>query len=273
VSIAFLPYWFEVADDACLGVLIILACAAVWVYLDRRTPLANRVRILWRRPGPRALIFAAVSLSVLVTTAEAVLDHQEDELLMTDVNVVVRDAALAAAVWPGIRGAAQVVSDLTWTGLEAAVIAAGTALLYLRGWRETFVLLAGTLSAWALFRVLKGLFGVPRPRFVAHHHVAITSYAFPSGHVFMTLVVTGLLLWAIRRLTGGPWTPGLDARAILVAAVVGAARIMVDAHWLTDVIASLALGTLWLTAVVFVSNPRAGSHPPTPHPSDQPASP
>jgi undecaprenyl-diphosphatase len=201
-----------------------------------------------------------------------VLDHQEDELL-TDVNVVVRDAALAAATWSGVRGVAEAVSNLTWAGLAGAVMMAGIGLIYLRRWRETFVLLAGTLSAWALFAALKGLFGVPRPRVVAHHYVAITSYAFPSGHVFMTLVATGLILRAIGHLTGGTWRPSLDARAILVAAVVGAARIMVDAHWLTDVIASLALGTLWLTAVVFVSDPRSRSHPSTRSPSDHPSSP
>jgi membrane-associated phospholipid phosphatase len=199
-----------------------------------------------------------------------VLDHQEDELL-TDVDVVVRDAALAAGAWSELRRAAEAVSDLTWAGLAGAVMTAGIGLIYRRRWRETFVLLAGTLSAWALFAALKGLFGVPRPRVVAHQYVAITSYAFPSGHVLMTLVVTRLILWAIGHLTGGPWTPSPDGRAILVAAVVGAARIMVDAHWFTDVIASLALGTFWLTAVVFVSDPR--SHPPTRSTSDHPSSP
>ena len=93
-----LPLWYDLADAACLGVLITLPLAGVWIYLDRRTRLANLVRTLWRQPGPRALLFAAVSLSVLFTTAEAVLDHQEDELL-TDVDVVVRDAALAAGAW------------------------------------------------------------------------------------------------------------------------------------------------------------------------------
>lgn len=270
MGIDVLPPWYELADAACLGVLITLPLAGVWIYLDRRTRLANHVRTLWRQPGPRALLFAAVSLSVLFTTAEAVLDHQEDELL-TDVDVVVRDAALAVGAWSELRGAAEAVSDLTWAGLAGAVMTAGIGLIYRRRWRETFVLLAGTLSAWALFAALKGLFGVPRPRVVAHQYVAITSYAFPSGHVLMTLVVTGLILWAIGHLTGGPWTPSPDGRAILVAAVVGAARIMVDAHWFTDVIASLALGTFWLTAVVFVSDPR--SHPPTRSTSDHPSSP
>lgn len=260
MGIDVLPPWYELTDAACLGVLITLPLAGVWIYLDRRTRLANLVRALWRQPGPRALLLAAVSLSVLFATAEAVLDHHEDELL-TDVDVVVRDAALAAGARSELRGAAEAVSNLTWAGLAGAVMTAGIGLIYRRRWRETFVLLAGTLSAWALFAALKGLFGVPRPRVVAHQYVAITSYAFPSGHVFMTLVVTGLILWAIGRLTGGPWPPSLDGRAILVAAVVGAARIMVDAHWFTDVIASLALGTFWLTAVVFVGDPR--SHPPT----------
>jgi hypothetical protein len=223
VGIDFLPHWYDLADTACLSVLIILPVIGVWIWLDRRTPLANLVRTRWRQPGPRAIIFAAISLSVLFTTAEAVLDHQEDELLV-DVDVVVRDAALTAAAWSGVRGVAEAVSDVTWLGLAGAVLTAGIGLIYRRRWCETFVLLAGTLSAWALFAVLKRLFSVPRPHVLAHHYVAITSYAFPSGHVLMTLVVTGLILWAIGHLTRGPWAPSLDGRAILVAAVVGAAR-------------------------------------------------
>jgi membrane-associated phospholipid phosphatase len=108
--------------------------------------------------------------------------------------------------------------------------------------------------------MLKGLLRVPRPRVLAHHYVAMSSYAFPSGHVVMTLVVTGLIIWAFGHLDG---RPSLYAGAILVAGVVGTACVLVDAHWLTDVIASLALGTLWLTAVVSIGGPRSRSHPPT----------
>jgi hypothetical protein len=85
----------------------------------------------------------------------------------------------------------------------------------------------------------------------------------------MTLVVTGLIAWAIRDLAGGLWKSFLYSGAILITGVVGTARILVDAHWLTDVIASLALGTLWLTAVVSVSEPRSCLHPPTRSPSDR----
>jgi hypothetical protein len=35
-------------------------------------------------------------------------------------------------------------------------------------------------------------------------------------------------------------------------------KVLLDAHWLTDVIASLAVGTLWLLAVVSVGS----RHPP-----------
>jgi hypothetical protein len=135
--------------------LITLPLAGVWIYLDRRTRLANHVRTLWRQPGARVLLFAAVSLSVLFTTAEAVLDHQEDELL-TDVDVVVRDAALAAGAWSELRGAAEAVSDLTWAGLAGAVMTAGIGLIYRRRWRETFVLLAGTAQRVGAVRGAEG---------------------------------------------------------------------------------------------------------------------
>lgn len=263
MTVPHLPPWYDLTDAACLSVLIVAMLATVWIYVDRRTPLAILVRTWGRQPRAPAMLFAAISLIVLFASVEAVLDHQEDELLV-DLDVLVRDAALAATVGSWVRRAAEVVSDLTWAGLTGAVLTVGIGLVWRRRWREASVLLAGTLGAWALFTGLKSLLRVPRPHALAHHPVAISSYAFPSGHVVMTLVVAGLIIWTIGRLTGRPSASSPYAGALLIASVVGAARIVVDAHWLTDVLASLALGTLWLSMVVCVSAGRSSSPEPCP---------
>jgi membrane-associated phospholipid phosphatase len=261
VGLSFLPPWYDLLDELCVGVLVVVAFGAVWVLLDRRTPLSIRVRTLGRRSGVPAMILAILALSVLFVTGEAVLDHREDEFL-ADVDVVVRDAAHAATAWSVPRRGAAAVSELTWPALTAAVLTAEFGLLRHRRWRESAVLLFGTLGAWALFTAVKALLSVPRPRVLAHHHVVITSYSFPSGHVIMTLVVTGLILWTIGRLSIEREAWPLYAGSILIAGVVGTARVLADAHWLTDVIGSLALGTLWLIAVVSVCAPRSRSHTP-----------
>ena len=119
--------------------------------------------------------------------------------------------------------------------------------------RETLVLVMGTLSAWALSGALKLAFAVSRPRSMPHEH-AITGYGFPSAHVFVTLVAAGLIAWAIGRLTAWPRMSSLYAGAAVVAGVTGGARILMATHWLTDVLGGLAVGTLWLTAVISVSS-------------------
>jgi membrane-associated phospholipid phosphatase len=258
-TVGSLPPWYDLLDAVCLGVLLVVALGAAWILLDRRTLLSRLLRTLGRRPGVPAMLLAILALSVLYVTAEAVLDHREDEFL-ADVDVVVRDAAHAATAWSVLRTGADAVSELTWPTLTAAVLTAEFGLLRRRRWRESAVLLVGTLGAWALFAAVKAVLSVPRPRVLAHHRVVITSYSFPSGHVIMTLVVTGLIIWTIRRVTLERSWP-LYAGAILIAGVVGAARVLVDAHWLTDVVGSLALGTLWLIAVVSVCALRSRPHP------------
>jgi len=218
------------------------------------------MRALWQQARAPAIIVAAIAISVFFTTAEAVLDHRDEEFLVA-LDFAVRDAAHIGMSKPGVRRAADAVSDLTAPGLTSAVLMAGIGLFRFGRRREISVLLVGTLSAWALFLALKPVFAVPRPRVLAHHHVAITSYAFPSGHVLMTLIVTGLIGWALSDRTAPPGTFALYGGAAVVASLVGVSRVLLDAHWLTDVIASLAVGTLWLTAVVSVGS-RFAMHSP-----------
>jgi membrane-associated phospholipid phosphatase len=259
VGVVFRPPWYDLLDKVCLGVLIVVALGAVWIVVDRRTRLSAQARTLGRRPGVPAMILAVLALAVLFVTAEAVLDRREDEFL-TDVDAVVRDAAHTAAASPLLRHGADAVSDLTFPALIAAMLTTEFGLLRHRRWRESAVLLGGALGAWALYKTVKVLLSVPRPLALTHQHIVITSYAFPSGHVLMTLVVTGLILSTMKPPTRERAAWPLYAAAALIVGMVGAARLLVDAHWLTDIIGSVALGTLWLLAVVSVAASRSPAH-------------
>ena len=72
--------------------------------------------------------------------------------------------------------------------------------------------------------------------------------SFPSGHSS-----TAAAFWAAAALVVGRWC-GPRLRAALVGVAVGiavgvaASRVLLDVHWLTDVIAGLALGWAWFAA-------------------------
>jgi undecaprenyl-diphosphatase len=72
--------------------------------------------------------------------------------------------------------------------------------------------------------------------------------SFPSGHSS-----TSAALWAAVALVVGRWygprvRPVLAGLAVGIAVGVAASRVLLDVHWLTDVIGGLALGWAWFAA-------------------------
>src|SRR6266566_2287031 len=145
---------------------------------------------------------------------------------------------------------------LTWLGSTAFIIPAGLATgLYFgirrRDWRPLALLAAAVAGAVGLYDIVKSVVGRPRPPaaiWIGHY----TGAAFPSGHATqsaafyaMLAIVFGTGLSFRRR--AAVWTA-----AALVVLIVGASRIYLGAHWLTDVLAGYALGASWVAIVVAV---------------------
>lgn len=115
----------------------------------------------------------------------------------------------------------------------------------LAGWIAAFV--GGTVLDWALKRIIR------RPRPVgAERFLHNFSFSFPSGHSMGSLIGFGMLAYVLIAY----WPPGAKHRAaiVIVAAVmvilVGASRLYLGVHYLTDVVAGFAAGTLWLASCV-----------------------
>jgi len=232
--------------------LILLAVATTWIRLDHRSEAAAAIR----RSRPRPAILGALLLvvlggAVLGVVAEDVLYRERDELVLR-LEDATRGAMKPLRASPPVRSAALAASRLTGEGLVVAVGVISAALFLARRRRDAAVLLLGTLGGWALVGGLKLLFAVPRPKAGVVAHV-ITGYGFPSGHAVGTVVACGLIAWVAGRRAS--WL----VRALLVtgvATIVGAtaaARLILDAHWLSDVVGGVAAGALWLGLVLLAS--------------------
>jgi membrane-associated phospholipid phosphatase len=131
----------------------------------------------------------------------------------------------------------------TWTVIAVAVLVAAVEIARTRNrWVVPF-LLAVMVGDKLLTEAIKQLIDRARP---ALEPVAATlGPSFPSGHTS-----TAAASWAAFALVAGRWWgprawPALAGTAVGIAVAVAASRVLLDVHWLTDVLAGLALGWAW----------------------------
>ncbi len=135
--------------------------------------------------------------------------------------------------------------------LTVAVIGGALALtLRRRSVRPAATVGLALVAAVVAGEVLKTLIGRSRPPVVDMLGSPETGYGFPSNHTLATSAMVGslaLVIWqATRR---GAVRTLAAALAVVVAADMGASRLYMGDHWLTDVLASYALAVAILAAV------------------------
>lgn len=83
-----------------------------------------------------------------------------------------------------------------------------------------------------------------------------SGYSFASGHTIgATLLYGQLLLFVLPALKGRHWRLLSILSAISLVALVGFSRIALGAHFLTDVLAAVFFGIIWLTFCLFATKP------------------
>lgn len=90
-----------------------------------------------------------------------------------------------------------------------------------------------------------------RPDLIADGIAAPGLHSFPSGHVAVTTTIYGLLFYLWFRSSKNWLERGVAiAFATVWIGMVCLSRLVLGAHWPSDVIASLGLGLLWLTVLI-----------------------
>lgn len=143
---------------------------------------------------------------------------------------------------PAVRELFALLTNLGDAGVLLAVVA----LCYWFGDRRRgAVAIAGILGAFSLTLALKGLFALPRPPATIHVGHA-SGYGFPSGHAIGATVAWGLVALLLER--------GSYRRRVRIAgagvAVVATSRVVIGVHYLADVVVGVAVGLVYLAALV-----------------------
>ena len=172
-------------------------------------------------------------------------------------QVVAIDDDVSRWVAGNVPGAVEWIARLfTWLGgVVGTVVVAGVAVISL--WRASrradamFVVLA-VLGITVLVAVLKAVYerawpdlgtSIPLPH----------SYSFPSGHAATAVVLYGALGLLLAERSRS-WLRAVEwlVTAVAVAFAIGASRVLLNVHFVTDVAAGFAVGLAWLCCCLIV---------------------
>lgn len=188
---------------------------------------------------PRAIL--AVTSTLFLALAAAVL-----VLGAPPADTIVREWILAAAAPPVIATMRVVNLFGSWRLLVPGTLVLLAVVPHAR--RRWWLWLGLMVVAPASETALKMLVARPRPESV--------SFGFPSGHATAAAAFFGALIYFAGALPAAP-RRALRALCVALIALVGIARVVLRAHWPSDVVAGIALGLALASIAVLVASAQA----------------
>lgn len=162
-----------------------------------------------------------------------------DETTANDLHrmIIGNDAAIAAS-----RG----ISFLGKPLLLGVCIAAGAIFAYLRGrHRLSLFLVVTSIGGGLVDSAVKILVNRPRP--VLEEPLAQAfGKSFPSGHAMSSTVTYGALLLVFLPVVPKAWRWVAVTFVTLLVLAIGASRLLLGVHFVSDVAGGYALGLAWL---------------------------
>ena len=141
----------------------------------------------------------------------------------------------------------------TWIGIVLFLLV--LFFLWKRSWPAIATLIVAVPGGMLMNELLKILVHRPRP-FLEGPFVDWSGYSFASGHTIgATLLYGQLALFIVPAMKARHWRALTSSTAIVIVLLVGFSRIALGAHYLTDVLAAIIFGVLWLAFCLVAGKP------------------
>ncbi|HEV7526038.1 MAG TPA: phosphatase PAP2 family protein [Acidimicrobiia bacterium] len=172
-------------------------------------------------------------------------------LVMVQHNAGLARYDLSAARWGASHatsGSTRFLKDVSFLGGTEAmilftVIAAVVEYLRTRKWAVVSFLSVVIIGEVILQNVTKVIVNRDRPNI--HRLTGFSSSSFPSGHAMTAAAVFAAIALLVGRGRSPRTKAVLAGAAAGIAVAVATTRVFLGVHWLTDVIAGLAMGWAW----------------------------
>jgi len=184
---------------------------------------------------PRGVLVVALTAFMMLSLAALFVD-----MVVLDMAIREMLLALASPTVMAVARVANVAGD--WKFLLPATLLLLAA--FDRARRAWWVWIALMVLAPLAEGLLKIAVARPRPEG--------PTYGFPSGHATAAAAYFGALLYLSEDLRAGP-RRALRVLAVAMMGLVGMARVILRAHWPSDVVGGFALGLALASAAALVA--------------------
>lgn len=219
--------------------------------------LAERHGRLATRIGPHPALVVSLSIGAVIATLAAIgstriYDSVADDNGIESLDVPVLRRAMRVRSRPLDGLAAGIARVFGPIGLPALGLAAAGAIAA-KDRSRTPVVLVVAAGIGSLLMTLGGKDVIKRHR--PPKRDAIPPYehspSFPSGHTLNTTTLAGVLayLLALRQTRTGSQAATISA-AVGTSITVGLSRVLLGAHWFTDVLVGWVSGTGWVALII-----------------------
>jgi membrane protein DedA with SNARE-associated domain len=241
------PAWFDAVE--------------AWLIPDQpaagaKRPVRGVLHFLFHRPHGEEVFFGVLALLLLgaVWGFLGVLQDvlAQDPLVLADQTVFHFLQSLRTLWADRIFIAITEIGDAVvnvWLAVCILVV-----LLVKRCYRTAGFWAVAVVGGWAGVRLLKWALHLPRPMTLYH---GVSAYGFPSGHTTMNLILFGFLAILLMRGMGATWRWGNFVAALLISFIIAVSRLYLGAHWLSDVLGGIFIGTAWiaLLGIAYLKSP------------------
>lgn len=157
------------------------------------------------------------------------------------------------ARWLHAKASPELVTAMFWVsntqgiaGITVLSLLMGAFLAKNREWNWLLVLLLSVAGGMLLNVLLKDTIRRPRPVF-DDPLLTLATWSFPSGHTAGATTFYGVLAaYLTSKTTSMPHRTLVIASAITLLALVAFSRMVLGAHYLSDVLAAIVTSTGWL---------------------------
>jgi membrane-associated phospholipid phosphatase len=219
------------------------------------------VRFLHERMDRKSAGGFLLTASLLVLFAIAMFTGVVLDMIDSHTGFATADKSVAS--WGSRHGTTTTAQAMKWITQLGSTMVITVALIitacvdyFRRRSREVFMFVAAIgIGELVLNNLLKILVHRERPsvlRLVAAH-----GYSFPSGHTVAAAACWMGIALVLGRDRSRLVRASLAGGAALIAVSVATSRALLGVHWLTDVIAGLAIGWGWFTIVAIIFGGRA----------------
>ena len=194
-------------------------------------------------------LVGAVVIGLLVWGFASIADAIADKGHIIHVDARVTE-------WLQVHGTERgetVFSWVSWLGSPALVVIVAVAvILYARRrqWHEATAVFTSAVGASLLNVVLKSIFHRGRPEY-ASEFITGVSWSFPSGHAMSSAAAYGMIAYLVCAQITGRWQRvSIVATTCAVVGLVAFSRIYLGVHYLSDVVAGLLAGSVWMLVCI-----------------------